>query len=165
MCIWLQYVYINWITSLNGMFSMVRHFFPSWFLCWKKCDAFYMVCTRCSPIWKGKTTVSADLNAVSNSEQSHDFALSFSQIERIDQLFAAGGLRHLMFYYQDVEVAETGIQIWCDITPECVVRFVWGWHEAEGWVVWGLSRPPMLSPWEEGQAGRGRPAGRLLFSS
>ena len=33
------------------------------------------------------------------------------QIERIDQLFAVGGLRHLMFYYQDVEVAETGIHI------------------------------------------------------
>ncbi|XP_012863981.1 dynein axonemal heavy chain 5 [Echinops telfairi] len=29
-------------------------------------------------------------------------------IERIDQLFVAGGLRHLMFYYQDVEVAEPG---------------------------------------------------------
>ncbi|XP_040833581.1 dynein heavy chain 5, axonemal [Ochotona curzoniae] len=37
-----------------------------------------------------------------------DAILDGSQIERIDQLFAVGGLRHLMFYYQDVEVAETG---------------------------------------------------------
>lgn len=43
------------------------------------------------------------------------------QIERIDQLFAVGGLRHLMFYYQDVEVAETGIHIGCDLTQECAV--------------------------------------------
>lgn len=33
------------------------------------------------------------------------------QIDRIDQLFAVGGLRHLIFYYQDVEVAETGIHL------------------------------------------------------
>ncbi|KAM4875452.1 dynein axonemal heavy chain 5 [Thomomys bottae] len=37
-----------------------------------------------------------------------DAILEGNQIERIDQLFAVGGLRHLMFYYQDVEVAETG---------------------------------------------------------
>uniref|UniRef100_H0X0M1 Dynein axonemal heavy chain 5 n=1 Tax=Otolemur garnettii TaxID=30611 RepID=H0X0M1_OTOGA len=37
-----------------------------------------------------------------------DAILDGNQIERIGQLFAAGGLRHLMFYYQDVEVAETG---------------------------------------------------------
>lgn len=35
----------------------------------------------------------------------------FSQIERIDQLFVAGGFRHLIFYYQDVEVTDTGIRI------------------------------------------------------
>jgi dynein heavy chain len=34
----------------------------------------------------------------------------------MDQLFAVGGLRHLMFYYQDVEGAEAGIDIWHDIT-------------------------------------------------
>lgn len=55
--------------------------------------------------------VNADLNLVSESEQSHYLVFPFSQIERIDQLFAAGGLRHLMFYHQDVEVAETGIHI------------------------------------------------------
>uniref|UniRef100_A0A8I3P8A2 Dynein axonemal heavy chain 5 n=1 Tax=Canis lupus familiaris TaxID=9615 RepID=A0A8I3P8A2_CANLF len=37
-----------------------------------------------------------------------DAILEGNQIERIDQLFAAGGLRHLIFYYQDMEVAETG---------------------------------------------------------
>ncbi|XP_069898297.1 dynein axonemal heavy chain 5 [Dipodomys merriami] len=37
-----------------------------------------------------------------------DAILEGNQIERIDQLFAVGGLQHLMFYYQDVEVAETG---------------------------------------------------------
>lgn len=67
--------------------------------------------------------INADFNALSNSEQSPYLAFSFSQIERIDQLFAVGGLRHLMFYYQDVEVAETGIQIGCDITLKCVLRF------------------------------------------
>lgn len=53
--------------------------------------------------------VNADLNMVSNSERSCDLAFLFPQLERIDQLFAAGGLRHLLFYYQDVEVAESGI--------------------------------------------------------
>ncbi|XP_006736116.1 LOW QUALITY PROTEIN: dynein heavy chain 5, axonemal-like [Leptonychotes weddellii] len=43
-----------------------------------------------------------------------DAILEGNQIERIDQLFAAGGLRHLIFYYQDMEVTETGIQTWCD---------------------------------------------------
>lgn len=56
------------------------------------------------------------INTVSTSEQSPCLAFPFPQIERIDQLFAAGGLRHLMFYYQDVDLAETGIQIWCDMT-------------------------------------------------
>ncbi|XP_024103279.2 dynein axonemal heavy chain 5 [Pongo abelii] len=37
-----------------------------------------------------------------------DAILEGNQIERIDQLFAVGGLRHLMFYYQDVQEAETG---------------------------------------------------------
>ncbi|KAF0871450.1 DYH5 protein, partial [Crocuta crocuta] len=37
-----------------------------------------------------------------------DAILEGNQLERIDQLFAAGGLRHLLFYYQDVEVAESG---------------------------------------------------------
>ncbi|XP_027953732.1 dynein heavy chain 5, axonemal [Eumetopias jubatus] len=37
-----------------------------------------------------------------------DAILEGNQIERIDQLFAAGGLRHLIFYYQDMEVTETG---------------------------------------------------------
>ncbi|XP_025779530.1 dynein heavy chain 5, axonemal [Puma concolor] len=37
-----------------------------------------------------------------------DAILEGNQIERIDQLFVAGGFRHLMFYYQDVEVADTG---------------------------------------------------------
>lgn len=64
--------------------------------------------------------VNADLNVVSNQEQSCYLAFSFPQIERIDRLFAVGGLRHLMFYYQDVEVAETGIQIRWDTTQKCV---------------------------------------------
>ncbi|XP_055965046.1 dynein axonemal heavy chain 5 [Sorex fumeus] len=37
-----------------------------------------------------------------------DAILEGNQIERVDQLFAVGGIRHLMFYYQDEEVAETG---------------------------------------------------------
>ncbi|KAM6224385.1 dynein axonemal heavy chain 5 [Rhynchocyon petersi] len=41
-------------------------------------------------------------------EDVEDAVLEGNQIERIDQLFVAGGFRHLMFYYQDVEVAETG---------------------------------------------------------
>lgn len=77
----------------------------------KEIDAFCMVCIRCSPIRIRKMIVNVDLNAVSNSEQSCYLVFSFSQIERIDQLFAVGGLRHLMFYYQDVEVAETGMHI------------------------------------------------------
>ncbi|GAB5567370.1 dynein axonemal heavy chain 5 [Prionailurus iriomotensis] len=40
-----------------------------------------------------------------------DAILEGNQIERIDQLFVAGGFRHLIFYYQDVEVADTGIRI------------------------------------------------------
>ncbi|XP_057352291.1 dynein axonemal heavy chain 5 isoform X2 [Manis pentadactyla] len=43
-----------------------------------------------------------------NKTEVEEAILEGNQIERIDQLFAAGGLRHLMFYYQDVEVAETG---------------------------------------------------------
>ncbi|EPY86356.1 dynein heavy chain 5, axonemal [Camelus ferus] len=43
-----------------------------------------------------------------NKAEVEDALLEGTQIERIDQLFAVGGLRHLMFYYQDVEVAETG---------------------------------------------------------
>ncbi|XP_013370435.1 PREDICTED: dynein heavy chain 5, axonemal isoform X2 [Chinchilla lanigera] len=43
-----------------------------------------------------------------NKSEVEDAILEGNQIERIDQLFTAGGLRHLMFYYQDVEVAETG---------------------------------------------------------
>lgn len=68
-----------------------------------------MVWVNWSLTWIRKMIVNADLNLVSDSEQSHYLAFPFSQIERIDQLFAAGGLRHLMFYYQDVEVVETGI--------------------------------------------------------
>lgn len=102
------------------------------FLCCKKSDAFSMVCIRCGFIWKRKMTATPDLNIASNSGRSCDLAFSFSQIERIDQLFAAGGLRHLIFYYQDVEVAETGIQTWCNVTYKCVAWFIWGWHEAEG---------------------------------
>uniref|UniRef100_A0A8C6QFD6 Dynein, axonemal, heavy chain 5 n=1 Tax=Nannospalax galili TaxID=1026970 RepID=A0A8C6QFD6_NANGA len=43
-----------------------------------------------------------------NKTEVEDAILEGTQIERIDQLFAVGGLRHLMFYYQDVETAETG---------------------------------------------------------
>ncbi|XP_024899314.1 dynein heavy chain 5, axonemal [Pteropus alecto] len=43
-----------------------------------------------------------------NKTEVEDAILEGSQIDRIDQLFAVGGLRHVMFYYQDVEVAETG---------------------------------------------------------
>ncbi|XP_008567303.1 PREDICTED: dynein heavy chain 5, axonemal, partial [Galeopterus variegatus] len=43
-----------------------------------------------------------------NKTEVEDAILEGNQIERIDQLFAVGGLRHLMFYYQDVEGAETG---------------------------------------------------------
>ncbi|KAM8815689.1 dynein axonemal heavy chain 5 isoform 1-T1 [Rhynchonycteris naso] len=43
-----------------------------------------------------------------NKTEVEDAVLEGNQIERIDQLFAIGGLRHLMFYYQDVEIAETG---------------------------------------------------------
>lgn len=32
----------------------------------------------------------------------------FKQIEHINKFLAPGGLRHLMFYYQDVEVMDTG---------------------------------------------------------
>ena len=69
-------------------------------------------------------TPTADSSTVSHSARSCDLAFSSSQIERIDQLFAAGGLRHLIFYYQDVDVAETGIQTWCDVMYKCVARFL-----------------------------------------
>ena len=99
----------------------------------KEIVASHMVYISCSPIWIRKVIVSVDLNAVSDSEQSCYCAFFFPlQIERINQLFAVGGLRHLMFYYQDVEVAETGIQIWCDLTQECAGQFIGGGHEAEG---------------------------------
>ncbi|XP_073933825.1 dynein axonemal heavy chain 5 isoform X2 [Castor canadensis] len=47
-----------------------------------------------------------------NKTTVEDAILEGNQIERIDQLFVVGGLRHLMFYYQDVEVTETG-QLGC----------------------------------------------------
>uniref|UniRef100_H0ZAY7 AAA+ ATPase domain-containing protein n=1 Tax=Taeniopygia guttata TaxID=59729 RepID=H0ZAY7_TAEGU len=37
-----------------------------------------------------------------------DAILDGNQIERINRFLAPGGLRHLMFYYQDVEVMDTG---------------------------------------------------------
>ncbi|XP_038626369.1 dynein heavy chain 5, axonemal [Tachyglossus aculeatus] len=37
-----------------------------------------------------------------------DAILEGNQIEQIDQLFAVGGLRHIMFYYQEREAAEAG---------------------------------------------------------
>ncbi|KAM9098289.1 dynein axonemal heavy chain 5 [Sarcophilus harrisii] len=37
-----------------------------------------------------------------------DAILEGNQVERIDQFFTVGGFHHLMFYYQDVEAAETG---------------------------------------------------------
>eukprot|EP00079_Xenopus_tropicalis_P026874 XP_012820905.1 PREDICTED: dynein heavy chain 5, axonemal [Xenopus tropicalis] len=45
-----------------------------------------------------------------NLEKSEveDAILEGNQIERIDRFFAVGGLRHIMFYYQDVEAAEAG---------------------------------------------------------
>ncbi|EDL08892.1 dynein, axonemal, heavy chain 5, isoform CRA_b [Mus musculus] len=43
-----------------------------------------------------------------NKPEVEDALLEGNQIERMDQLFAVGGLRHLMFYYQDVEGAEAG---------------------------------------------------------
>lgn len=72
--------------------------------------------------WVRKVTVNAGLHTFSNSGQSRYCAFFFfpPQIDRIDQLFAVGGLRHLIFYYQDVEVAETGIHLWCD-TPRNVL--------------------------------------------
>ncbi|XP_069469880.1 dynein axonemal heavy chain 5 [Ambystoma mexicanum] len=38
-----------------------------------------------------------------------DAVLEGNQIERIDRFFSVGGLRHLMFYYQDVETPDTGL--------------------------------------------------------
>ncbi|XP_041488031.1 dynein heavy chain 5, axonemal [Microtus oregoni] len=43
-----------------------------------------------------------------NKLEVEDALLEGNQIERIDQLFPPGGLRHLMFYYQNVEGAEAG---------------------------------------------------------
>ncbi|XP_049624319.1 dynein axonemal heavy chain 5 [Suncus etruscus] len=43
-----------------------------------------------------------------NKKEVEDAILDGNQIERVDQLFAVGGRRHLMFYYQDVEAAEAG---------------------------------------------------------
>uniref|UniRef100_A0A8C6MZK3 Dynein, axonemal, heavy chain 5 n=1 Tax=Mus spicilegus TaxID=10103 RepID=A0A8C6MZK3_MUSSI len=43
-----------------------------------------------------------------NKPEVEDALLEGNQIERMNQLFAVGGLRHLMFYYQDVEGAEAG---------------------------------------------------------
>ncbi|KAM4704637.1 dynein axonemal heavy chain 5 [Rhinophrynus dorsalis] len=37
-----------------------------------------------------------------------DAILEGNQIERIDNFFAPGGVRHIMFYYQDVEAVEAG---------------------------------------------------------
>lgn len=129
-CVYVTNIFmINWIPSLSYIFIMVRHLLyfyvannimPS---LWLALMQFYL--------WK-KMTATADTSMVSNSARSCDLAFSFLQIERIDQLFTAGGLRHLIFYYQDVDVAETGIQTWCYVTHKCVARFIQGWHEAEG---------------------------------
>lgn len=43
----------------------------------------------------------------------------FKQIERINRFLAPGGLRHLMFYYQDVEVMDTGKATY--ILLQCVI--------------------------------------------
>ncbi|XP_053253117.1 dynein axonemal heavy chain 5 isoform X2 [Podarcis raffonei] len=37
-----------------------------------------------------------------------DAILEGNQIERIDKFFVAGGFRHIMFYYQEMEASETG---------------------------------------------------------
>ncbi|KAL7984587.1 hypothetical protein Chor_003157, partial [Crotalus horridus] len=50
--------------------------------------------------------VSACVNLEKNEVE--DAVLEGNQIERIDQFFTAGGFRHVMFYYQDMEAPEIG---------------------------------------------------------
>ncbi|XP_013928828.1 PREDICTED: dynein heavy chain 5, axonemal-like [Thamnophis sirtalis] len=50
--------------------------------------------------------VSACVNLEKNEVE--DAVLEGNQIERIDQFFSAGGFRHVMFYYQDMEGPEIG---------------------------------------------------------
>ncbi|ETE68537.1 hypothetical protein L345_05666, partial [Ophiophagus hannah] len=50
--------------------------------------------------------VSACVNLEKNEVE--DAVLEGNQIERIDQFFTAGGFRHVMFYYQDMEGPELG---------------------------------------------------------
>lgn len=86
-----------------------KMFILLWFLCYKKYALYGLGKLKSYPNKKDDNKCWVKPWFLIQNKAIICFSFLFPQIERIDQLFAAGGLHNFMFYYQEVEVVETGI--------------------------------------------------------